>query len=633
MGDGSMGDCSMPTTQASGNSPQELDEILAKEATLTKSYSRTSSRRAVPINASYIEGNGTREEASTSIKGRVWRALNSYVVANAMAFVVLADSFCTCASVDARAAGQELSEAYSLIARVCLCLYCAELVCTFYVSGCQVLREWLGVVDLLIVLCGLAEELVAALVEQDIGLPLGLLRVFRLVRIARTIRLLKRLRMLRELYKLVVMMATVCRTLMWSFLLCFIVMTAFAMMMVEFVNPVVQELTSAGAFEDCPTCLQSTNSVMDANLLLFQTVVAGDSWGKVAVPVIRSSPATAVIFVGSLLTLVFGVLNLIVAVVVDTFADARLHDVEALAEELEHDLQNDREQLEELFQRIDKEGTGELTLDELMAGARNDAVFQSRLKVMDIDESDLHQLFHMIDIDQSGTLQVSEFIGPLSRWAHDSKTAPRFIKYNLIQTMQMQEDLMDMTNRRFAMLSDQMSRMSTQLRLMTVPATVLASTSLASASQSRKASAPHSGHTESSTISDEHEQHKPHTSSQPELITPATSPTARQTGDRVSLDAPSFSSEIHSLSQQIDAAVSQIDAKLEALLFPVSKRSSLVPSSYMARRTSTRLNSHSTFQAMYMAPRNVSPMPGRSARGSPRGWSPAISEAESPMEF
>lgn len=29
-------------------------------------------------------------------------------------------------------------------------------------------------------------------------------------------------------------------------------------------------------------------------------------------------------------------------VVVDTFADARLHDVEALAEELEHDLQNDR---------------------------------------------------------------------------------------------------------------------------------------------------------------------------------------------------------------------------------------------------------------------------------------------------
>ena len=132
----------------------------------------------------------------------------------------------------------------------------------------------------------------------------------------------------------------------------------------------------------------------------------------------------------------------------------------------------------------------------------------------DIDEQDLEQLFHMIDQDQSGTIEVSEFIGPLSlgvcrscasslsllfsrfpqplrvsirlegsqecvwefmkivvplslkkfpwipmnpqisliipkqiinpnscgvaehprsRWAHDSKTAPRFIKYNMIQ--------------------------------------------------------------------------------------------------------------------------------------------------------------------------------------------------------
>ena len=54
---------------------------------------------------------------------------------------------------------------------------------------------------------------------------------------------------------------------------------------------------------------------MNANLLLFKTVIAGDSWGQIAVPVIQEHPATAIIFMGSLLTLVFGVLNLIVAVV------------------------------------------------------------------------------------------------------------------------------------------------------------------------------------------------------------------------------------------------------------------------------------------------------------------------------
>ena len=33
--------------------------------------------------------------------------------------------------------------------------------------------------------------------------------------------------------------------------------------------------------------------------------------------------------------------------------------------------------------------------------------------------------FCMIDVDNSGTIEASEFIGPLSRWVHDSKTAPR----------------------------------------------------------------------------------------------------------------------------------------------------------------------------------------------------------------
>ena len=53
---------------------------------------------------------------------------------------------------------------------------------------------------------------------------------------------------------------------------------------------------------------------MDANLLLFKTVIAGDSWGQIAVPVIQEYPLTSIIFCGSLFTLVFGVLNLIVAV-------------------------------------------------------------------------------------------------------------------------------------------------------------------------------------------------------------------------------------------------------------------------------------------------------------------------------
>ncbi|CAJ1336692.1 unnamed protein product [Effrenium voratum] len=555
-----------------------LEDAVEKERSTSSSfYSPTSSRRVqVPVHANFIRAY-TLKKTNTSLRSRVGKVLDSYFVTNLMAVAVLADSFCTCASVDARAAGAELAYGYSVIAQVCLCLYTTELLCNAYVRGSKMCRDWIGALDVVIVIFGWAENIVSAAIASDIGLPLGVLRVFRLVRIARTIRLLKRLRMLRELYKLIVMMASVFRTLMWSFLLCFLVMTGFAMLIVEFVNPIMQDLNEQfGTFEDCPFCLQSTSTVMEANLLLFQTVVAGDSWGRVAVPVIHASPATALIFIGSLLTLVFGVLNLIVAVVVDTFAEARLHDVEALAEELEIDLQADREQLNELFQRIDKQGTGELTLDELIDGARNDATFQSRLKVMDIDESDLQQLFHMIDVDQSGTLQVSEFVGPLSRWAHDSKTAPRFIKYNLMQSMQMQEDLIDVTERRFEMLSQQIDLLA-------------GGRAMLSHDEASELSQP--------MASPEAPDQSLPASCRPQLIVPF-----RKPRDSVRRDSATSGQ----MDKQMDKALAQIDAKLEALLQRAVEDGSSGPVQRLAsggknnRSGVARRPSFDAFRAMYM---------------------------------
>lgn len=75
----------------------------------------------------------------------------------------------------------------------------------------------------------------------------------------------------------------------------------------------------------------------------------------------------------------------------------------------------------------------------------------------------MQQLFHMIDIDESGTIEVSEFIGPLSRWAHDSKTAPRFIKYNMLQTMHLQQDLYDLSVDCFNHLSSRIDDVAQQI--------------------------------------------------------------------------------------------------------------------------------------------------------------------------
>lgn len=231
------------------------------------------------------------------------------------------------------------------------------------------------------------------------------------------------------------------------------------MLIVELVHPLLMEIDQQNPeiFQDCaPQCLRATRSVMDANLLLFKTVIAGDSWGLIAVPVIQQHPLTAVIFMGSLMTLVFGVLNIIVAVVVDTFAEVRESDVMNLAQELDHNLKKDRKFLQKIFNRLDKKGDGELTLQDLMDGARQDPEFQSRLRVMDIDEVDLQQLFDMIDADGSGAIEAQEFIAPLSRWVHESKTAPRFIKYNMMQALNMQEEMIRLSQFHYSQLAQRL---------------------------------------------------------------------------------------------------------------------------------------------------------------------------------
>lgn len=394
-------------------------------------WNTSNRKKKIAVNSDFVGGNSEESSSELSIFRRLQRmaskCLRSVLFINFIVMMVVVDAICTCRDIDARAKGEQTPTVFLVISNVCLGIYTLEFFLHLAVGGFGILTDWAVLLDILVILSGIAELVVSAAVPDDPLSGMDVVRALRLGRILRLTRFLRKLRTFRELHKLATMMATCAKTLLWSFLLCFMAMTVWSMLMVETVNPLLQELQAvSGTFDECGMrCQRSMTSVMEANLLLFQTVIAGDGWGEIAVPLIQAYPGSAIIFMGSSLTLVFGVLNLIVAVVVDTFADARQNDMQNLAEEMEDEIQHDRKTLAKLFSRIDADGSGQVTLEELIAGARRDSDFQSRLRVMDIDENDLQMLFEMIDLDGSGAIEAAEFIGPLSRWAHDSKTAPR----------------------------------------------------------------------------------------------------------------------------------------------------------------------------------------------------------------
>merc|ERR1719506_2797208 len=195
-------------------------------------------------------------------------------------------------------------------------------------------------------------------------------------------------------------------------------------------------------WHDCPRCHRSFSSVMHANLTLFRTIIGGDSWGKIAIPVIEQYPWAALIFVGSLFTIQIGILNLVIAVLVDAAAESREHDVAARSLESEQAERIEKRSLERIFRQVDADGSGALSLDELLKGAEDVTEFQQKLRVMDIQGEDLHQLFNMLDEDESGEIDPDEFIETLYRMkCGDNKTAATFVKHYVVHLKKKQGEL------------------------------------------------------------------------------------------------------------------------------------------------------------------------------------------------
>eukprot|EP00931_Biecheleriopsis_adriatica_P050563 TRINITY_DN29281_c0_g1_i1.p1 TRINITY_DN29281_c0_g1~~TRINITY_DN29281_c0_g1_i1.p1 ORF type:complete len:630 (+),score=90.84 TRINITY_DN29281_c0_g1_i1:56-1945(+) len=426
--------------QESGKTAQDWQTEGTNDSIL--SHAHGPRRRIASVAANFISaGNASMEEINDSIwRRRLLKIVTSFYVEFLIGVLVLVDLILSVMEIDAQAKHRQPAEWIQFTAVGILIIYLLEFLTVTCALGWRrsMQHRWLWF-DFFILVVGVVEialqSMLQSLTDLDVD-QVGLLRILRVVRVARVMKLIRKFRSLLELRKLLMMFVSCLRTLTWTMIVLVLLMILWAMVAVEFVHPVIEELGGeTDQWEDCSWCNDAMSSVMNAVLTLFMTIVAGDSWGMLAMPVIKHEPLTAVVFVGSMITLVFGLLNLVVAVVVDTFAEQRARDVLSMAEDMENDHESDKKRLKKLFSRIDNDGSGDLNLNELIKAAHTIPEFRSRLRVMDIDIADLEQLFHMLDCDSSGTISSDEFVTALSRWLVESKTATRFVKYNVMRSM------------------------------------------------------------------------------------------------------------------------------------------------------------------------------------------------------
>jgi len=169
-------------------------------------------------------------------------------------------------------------------------------------------------------------------------------------------------------------------------------------------------IAETGYYRDCERCQRAFSSVFAANLTLLQQIIAGDSWGMVSLPIIEDAPWTVVFFFAVLITVNVGLLNLILTVIVDVANRSREADDLRKVQEKSYEFMETKKQLLTIFQELDVDASGQLSIDEMLHGFRTNPRFSTIMASLDIAADDMNIIFNMLDEDGSGLISYSEFL-------------------------------------------------------------------------------------------------------------------------------------------------------------------------------------------------------------------------------
>lgn len=345
----------------------------------------------------------TGSDTMSTCQGRMDKALRSRSVEYGMAFLICGYFCVVVLETDILAAKKEPPMWMEIVSWAVMGVFVLELLVRLYVKRLKFCAKMWDTFEGLLVLADLTISTVSLFLGQNSGSGAVVLRLLRLTRLARASKLLKAFP---ELRLMAVGLAGAMHSIVWGALFLGFTTVCCSIIAVQFIHPLNAQIQESGYYADCDRCGRAFETVMQASLTFTQQIITGDSWGTVTIPIIEHYPPTVVFFVSVFLLVGLCILNLILGVVVTVAtetSDKLRKDMEA-----ERWLESNRH-LTEVFESLDKDGSGKLDKEEVMEGYSENETFRDELKKMEIHEQDLDLVFAHLDGDGDGFVTVREF--------------------------------------------------------------------------------------------------------------------------------------------------------------------------------------------------------------------------------
>jgi len=140
-----------------------------------------------------------------------------------------------------------------------------------------------------------------------------------------------------------------------------------------------------------------------------------EGWDQVARPLVETQPLT-IIFIGSFIVIfTFGMLNMIVALVVEKTMEQTRHLSELRELQTNQKMRLELSQVIGLFHSADDNSDGGLSFSELSHALEKNVVVRRHLRNMGVPVENAKELFNVLDWDSSGVIQVKEFVSGIAK--------------------------------------------------------------------------------------------------------------------------------------------------------------------------------------------------------------------------
>eukprot|EP00929_Paragymnodinium_shiwhaense_P112534 TRINITY_DN80791_c0_g1_i1.p1 TRINITY_DN80791_c0_g1~~TRINITY_DN80791_c0_g1_i1.p1 ORF type:complete len:753 (-),score=147.97 TRINITY_DN80791_c0_g1_i1:396-2654(-) len=284
-------------------------------------------------------------------------------------------------------------------------------------------------------------------VEAFLG-KFSMLRIIRLLRVIKGTRMLRVSKFARELRIMVFSLTSAMKSLLWAVVLMLVILLMFG---VFFTDGAVAYTAMRELKGDppAPQLMRYFGTLSGSTVSLYMAMSGGADWGEIY-EALRPLPLEyRLVFLAFVTLTVFALVNVIMAVFVENAMQRSQNDREFLVQqELETKLEFVA-QMQRLFEELDTNRSGTLTLDEF-AAKMNDENVLSYLGSLGLDIDQVQQVLGLLDRDQNGELDMEEFITGCLRLRGSAKSLDMAIlQYNTEYILQTVTDLVKIVEDRF----------------------------------------------------------------------------------------------------------------------------------------------------------------------------------------